>query len=67
MLKKSSQEPLGQFQPNLAENMPGRWRLIFVQIRDWPLLGPNKGQMFKTLLFMSQWPECIDIWYGASF
>jgi len=26
MLKKSSsQEPLGQFQPNLAENMPGGW------------------------------------------
>jgi len=26
MLKKSSfQEPLGQFHPNLAENMPGGW------------------------------------------
>jgi len=44
MLKKSSQEPLGQFQPNLTENMPGGWEFRFVQIRGWPLLGPNKGQ-----------------------
>jgi len=33
MLKKSSQEPLGQFQPNLAENMPGGWGSRFIQIR----------------------------------
>jgi len=34
MLKKSSsQEPLGQFQPNLAENMPGGWGFGFVQIK----------------------------------
>jgi len=25
MLKKYSQEPLGQFQLNLVGNMPGRW------------------------------------------
>jgi len=34
MLKKSSsQEPLGQFQQNLVENMPGGWGFIFVQIK----------------------------------
>jgi len=33
MLKKSSQEPLGQYQPNLAENMPGGWGFRFVQIK----------------------------------
>jgi len=34
MLKKSSsQEPLYQFQPNLAEKMPGGWRFGFVQIK----------------------------------
>jgi len=33
MLKKYSfQEPLGQFHPNLAWNMPGRWGFRFVQI-----------------------------------
>jgi len=35
----SSQEPLGQFQPNLVGNMHGRWGFRFVQIK-----GPNKGQ-----------------------
>jgi len=31
MLKKSSfHEPLGQYQPTLAENMPGGWGFIFV-------------------------------------
>jgi len=34
MLKISFQEPLGQFQPNLAGNMPGGWGFIFVQI-EW--------------------------------
>jgi len=34
MLKKSSpQEPLGQFQPNVAGNMLGRWEFRFVQIQ----------------------------------
>jgi len=34
MLKKSSsQEPLGQFQLNLAGNMPGGWGFRFVQIK----------------------------------
>jgi len=34
MLKiSSSQEPLGQFQPNLAENMPREWEFRFVQIK----------------------------------
>jgi len=29
----SSQEPLGQFQPNLAGNMPGGWGFRFVQVK----------------------------------
>jgi len=33
MLKKTSQEPLGQFQPNLAGNMLGGWGFRFVQIK----------------------------------
>jgi len=34
MLKKSSsQEPLGQFQPNLAGNMLGGWGFRYVQIK----------------------------------
>jgi len=34
MLKKySSQEPLGQFQPNMAGNMLERWEFRFVQIK----------------------------------
>jgi len=34
MLKKSfSQEPQRQFQPNIAENMPGGWRFRCVQIK----------------------------------
>jgi len=34
MLKKSSSlEPLGQFQLNVAENMPGGWGFRFVQIK----------------------------------
>jgi len=45
MLKKSSsQEPLGQFQPDLAENMSGGWGFSFVQIKGLAPLGPNKGQ-----------------------
>jgi len=34
MLKKSSsQEPIGQFQPNLIGNMLGVWGFRFVQIK----------------------------------
>jgi len=34
MLKKSSsQEPTGQFQPNLIGNMPGGWEFRFVQMK----------------------------------
>jgi len=40
MLKKcSSQEPLGQSQPNLAGNMLGEWRFRFVQIKGLAPLG----------------------------
>jgi len=31
--KSSSQEPLGQFQPNMAGNLLGGWRFRFVQIK----------------------------------
>jgi len=34
LFKKSSQEPLGQFQPNLAGHMLGRWGNRFVQIKE---------------------------------
>jgi len=37
--KSSSQEPIGQFQPNLAENMPDRWEYRFVQIKGLALFG----------------------------
>jgi len=33
MLKKSSQEPLGQFQPNISGNILGGWRFRFVQTK----------------------------------
>jgi len=33
MLKKSYLEPLGQFQPNIAGKMFGRWGFRFVQIK----------------------------------
>jgi len=33
MFKKSSQEPIVQFQPNLVENMVGGWRFRLVQIK----------------------------------
>jgi len=40
MLKKSSsQEPLGQFQPQLAGNMPGKWKFRHVQIKGLAFLG----------------------------
>jgi len=41
LLTTSSQEPLGQFQPNLAGNMLGGWGLRFVQIKG---LGPFGAQ-----------------------
>jgi len=42
MLKKSSsQEPLGQFQPNLLGNMPEGWGFRFVQIKG---LAPSGAQ-----------------------
>jgi len=44
MLKKVSfQEPLGQFQPNLAGNIPGGWGFRFVQIK-----GLNKEHFNKS-------------------
>jgi len=43
MLKKSSsQEPLCQFQPNLAENMPWGWGFRFVQIKGLAPFGAQK-------------------------
>jgi len=37
--KSSSQEPLGEFQPNLAGNMLGGWEFRFVQIKGLALFG----------------------------
>jgi len=40
MLKKSSdEEPLGQFQPDMAGNMIGRWGFRFVQIKGLAAFG----------------------------
>jgi len=47
MLKKSSQEPLGQFQPNLAGNMLGGWGFRFVQIKG---LAPFAAQLLLPKL-----------------
>jgi len=44
----SSQEPLGQFQPNLAGNMLGGWGFRCVQIRG-PIRGQNKEDFYKSL------------------
>jgi len=66
MIKKnSSQEPLGQFQPNLARNMLVGWAFRFVQIKGLVLFcGPIRGKIrkiFINLLLMNHQPECIDI------
>jgi len=55
MLKKSSsQYPLGQFQPNLAGNMLGRWGFRFVPIKGLaPLKGPIRGKI-RTILINLQ-------------
>jgi len=43
-LKKSSEEePLGQFQPNLVGNMPGRWGFRFIQIKELAPFGDQYG------------------------
>jgi len=48
MLKKSSsQEPIGQFQLILIENMLGDGELDLFKYRDWPLLGQNKENVDK--------------------
>jgi len=44
MLKKSSQEPLSQFQLNMAGNMLGGWGFRFVQIKGLAPFGAQKGQ-----------------------
>jgi len=46
----SSHEPLGQFQPNLAGNMPGGWGFRSVQMKGWLLLGPKRGKIRKILI-----------------
>jgi len=46
MLKKSSsQEPLDQFQPNLAENMPGDGDSDVFKYRGFPFWGPIRGKI----------------------
>jgi len=65
--KKSSQEPLDQFQPNLVGNMLGKWGYRFVQIKELAPFGPNKGKNkenfddFKNPFLMNHQPECIDV------
>jgi len=43
LLKNSSQEPIGQFQPNMIGNMLGDGDLYLFRSGIWPLLGSNKG------------------------
>jgi len=43
MLKKSSQEPIAQFQPNMIGNMLWGWGFIFVQIKDLAPFGVQLG------------------------
>jgi len=43
MLKKSSQEPIGQIQPKLIGNMLGGWEFRFVQIK-----GQSKDNFDKS-------------------
>jgi len=52
MLKKSfSQEPIGQFQPNLIGNMLGEWGFRFVQIKGLtPFWGQIRGNIRKNLI-----------------
>jgi len=69
MLKKSSsQEPLGQFEPNLAGYMLGGWRYRFVHIKGLALFrtqsGANLGtfsKIFKNLLLINHLPEYINM------
>ena len=46
ILKSSSLEPLGQFQPNLAQSILGRWGLKFVQMKGHSLF---QGEIAKII------------------
>jgi len=47
----TSQEPQGQFQPNLVGNMLGGWRFRFVQMKGLvPFWGPVRGRIRKILI-----------------
>jgi len=51
MLKKSFQEPLGQFQPNMAGNMLGGWGFRFFSNKGaGPLWGPLRGKIRKKII-----------------
>jgi len=45
MLKKTTQEPLDQFQPHLVENMLGDSDLFYYM--GWPLWGSLRGKIRK--------------------
>jgi len=48
--KSSSQEPLGQFQPNLVGNMLGGLGFRFVQIKGLVPFGAQKGKIREKKL-----------------
>ena len=59
-LLKSSPEPLGQYQPNLAQSILGRRGFKFVQMKGHTLLkGEIIGKFLKSLPFYSVLEFCI--------
>jgi len=50
MLKKSSQEPLEQFQPNLLGNMHGVWGLRCVEMKGLSLWCSIRDKIIKILI-----------------
>jgi len=51
----SSQEPLGQFQPNMVGNMLWGWGFRFVQIKGLaPFEGPIRGKISKLCKDLSR-------------
>ena len=62
-LSSSSPEPLGQFQPNLAQSILG-WRRF-----KWRATGDNSENtltIFKNLLLQNHWSNFKQTWHKAS-
>ena len=66
-------EPLGKFQPNLTQSIPGwrdsslfKWRATPFPKRRW--LGNNKNKLttFKNLLLQNHWASFNQTWHKVS-